>query len=124
MSSGTTGNASGYVMTIHNDTEAWSSRSAADVVLVLELGSHDYFVVWPEGRNDLGDASDQGGPVSAKARGVIPACGDREHQTATFSTGDARWGIELFAGLRSRSRLAGWTLEMIASKGATHARSQ
>jgi hypothetical protein len=53
--------AAGYVMAVHNDNEQWSPRCTADVILDIELGSHDYYVAWPERHTDIRDASDHGG---------------------------------------------------------------
>jgi len=51
----------GYVAALFNDEEAWSPQHVEDVILDLELGSHDYYVQWPEKNTDVFDAEDSGG---------------------------------------------------------------
>lgn len=54
-------NAHGYIIRLGNPDEAWSPRSAKDVVLDIELGINTYYVQWPERRSQIRNVKDLGG---------------------------------------------------------------
>jgi hypothetical protein len=54
-------NDEGYVTRLWNDDGEWSSRSASDAILDLELGTCAYYVRWSDESAAITDDSDEGG---------------------------------------------------------------
>lgn len=63
-------NAGGYVTHLWNDDEdKWTSQSAIDVMLDLELAIHSYWVKWQDGVSEIVSGEDAGGRYLYARRG-------------------------------------------------------